>query len=191
LNRRANGWDVPAIEPKPTGLDEVRASLLQKLGLPFFVFLGGALLCVVLYFWTGGDLRFLNPGLLVALALAAGVMLAMAARDVINYLERATGVDLDRDGDVGLPGSPFILLNARKQEPDPEAKLKAQALEFLRGCEVDTSARRWEPVLGRQRYQQWRDALMKAGFAEWLNPQQQKLGWRLKVSWQEIVKHLG
>jgi len=172
------------------GLDEVHASPLQKFAIPFFVFLSLALLCVVLYFWTS-DLRFLSTGVLAALAVAAVVMLAMAFRDLVNYMERASGRDLDRDGDVGLPGSPFVLVNARKQEPDPEAKLKAQALEFLQGCAVDTSARRWEPVLGRQRFQQWRDSLIKGGFAEWLNPQQQKLGWRLKVGWQEIVKHLG
>jgi len=63
-------------------------------------------------------------------------------------------------------------------------------VHFILGCQVDTSKRRWEPMIGREKYRQWRDALIKVGWTEWINPYESGQDWRLtRPAWEimEIV----
>ena len=60
-------------------------------------------------------------------------------------------------------------------------------VHFVLGCQVDTSKGRWEPIIGREKYRRWRDALLKVGWAEWINPHEPRQGWRLARSASEII----
>ena len=48
--------------------------------------------------------------------------------------------------------------------------------------------RRWEPVLGRERYVEFRDALIHGGLAEWIDPEKPQQGWRLTRPAEEIIE---
>jgi hypothetical protein len=61
-------------------------------------------------------------------------------------------------------------------------------LHFILGCQVDTSGQRWEPTIGREQYRRWRDALIKVGWAEWINPRTQERSWRLARPASEIME---
>ena len=52
-------------------------------------------------------------------------------------------------------------------------------LHFILGCQADTSRAHWEPIVSAEQYHRWRDALIRVGWAEWINPREQGQGWRL------------
>jgi hypothetical protein len=75
----------------------------------------------------------------------------------------------------------------RMAEECQEGRPRHLPLHFILGCQVDTSKGRWEHVVGRELYGQWRDALIKVGWAEWINPHQPERGWRLVRPASEIM----
>ena len=58
---------------------------------------------------------------------------------------------------------------------------------FILGCQVDTSKGRWEPMIGHEKYNLWRDALIKVGWAEWINADEPRRGWRLTRTTSQIL----
>lgn len=58
---------------------------------------------------------------------------------------------------------------------------------FILGCQVDTSKGRWEAIVGREKYNLWRDALIKVGWAEWINADEPRRGWRLTRTTSQIL----
>ena len=73
------------------------------------------------------------------------------------------------------------------REPQ-ESRLRHLPLHFILGCREDTSGQRWEPMIGREQYKRWRDALIKVGWAEWIKPHAQERGWRLIRPASEIME---
>ncbi|MBC8249737.1 MAG: hypothetical protein H8E90_08675 [Anaerolineales bacterium] len=107
---------------------------------------------------------------------------------VVWIAEEATRRDLDQDGWVGEP-EPRIITVRGGNGGSAVSKYKQtrQALEtFVRGCEVDTSMRRWEPSIGRQKYLTFRTVLMEAGHAAWINNDRHQ-GWELTAPADDII----
>jgi len=155
--------------------------------------ISGGLVCSVLVFgvqvfkgvwlsWTAAALCWAVAGL-VTWGLATW-------GDLITWgIERATGQDLDGDGVIGQPDR-LILINSRPQV-DPRERKRLQFEDFVRGCEADTALRRWEPIIGRERYNEYRDALIGTTWASWIDPDNTRRGWELAASPGEIIAALG
>ena len=153
----------------------------------------GVLVSAVLVFgvqvWRGVWLDFPTVGLVWALVTV--VIWGLSTwRGLFWWLERATGQDLDEDGYIGEPDR-LILLNARPQTPDSQTRKRLQFEDFVRGCEADTALRRWEPIIGRERYQEYRDALISTTWGRWVDPDNVKRGWELAAPPGEIIAALG
>jgi len=208
VNRR-NGWDTtwppeerPYSPPQPTGLDAAKASIYLKLGLSVIFLLGFSLLGGALTLassnwqpvsWVGGEIAawsFLKGGPVAGLVVAGLVLIVWSWHDFINALERWTGRDLNRDGSFGGAGHVVLLNAARAGQPAPEDVLRTELAEFIRGCAVDTSLRRWEKDIGRAKYQEWRDELLAAGWAAWNDPDQPRQGWHLTAAPEDVIAAL-
>ena len=77
---------------------------------------------------------------------------------------------------------------ARVAEQAQEVRRRHLPLHFILGCRVDTSQERWEPMVGREQYRQWRDSLISVGWAEWVNPRKREEGWTLVRPSPEIMQ---
>lgn len=71
-----------------------------------------------------------------------------------------------------------------------EVRPRHLPLHFILDCEVDTSRQHWEPMIGREQYRRWRDALVKVGWAEWINRDDQEKSWKLARPASEIADRL-
>lgn len=85
------------------------------------------------------------------------------------------------EGDAQQPRDRVILINP----PDgsgynsPEERCDGDFVQFVKGCQEDSSLRRWEKAgLSRQTYAEWRDLLIRSGHAEWISGDRRQ-GWRL------------
>ena len=76
------------------------------------------------------------------------------------------------------------------QQNDELNRLRGAFVGFVLGCAVDTSARRWERKVGRERYQEWRSLLLSSGYAAWRG-NDPKSGWELTTQPEQIIKQLG
>ena len=113
-----------------------------------------------------------------------------AATETLWAIERVLGTDITGDQVIGKPGEHdhIIIAGGGATTLTPIERKRAQFVEFLHGCEVDTSMRRWEPILGRERYAEFRDALLHGGLAEWIDPDELRQGWRLTRPAEEIIE---
>lgn len=164
---------------------DVLAGIVRALGLfGLFVLAGLAIGCAVAILrrsWAA-----IPTGAAIGLAAGGLALLVLCFHDLLDALERWTGKDIDGDGKIG--GDGLVLVRARNTPADD--KLRDDLATFLAGCAVDTSARRWEPELGRARYQQWRDMLINGGWAKWRS-EDQRAGWELTATPAEIGAALG
>ena len=153
----------------------------------------GVLVSAVLVFgwqvWRGVWLDLPTAGLICALVSLViwglstwGDLLTWGIEDVLDR-------DISGDGVVGNPDR-LILVNARPQV-DPRERKRLQFEDFVKGCETDTALRRWEPVIGRERYQEYRDALIGTTWGRWVDPDNVKRGWELAAEPGEIIAALG
>lgn len=141
---------------------------------------------------------FLNIGPKAAWRFAgsAGVLLSSLAltwrfyRAITWIAEEATRRDLDRDGWIGEPPEPRIITIRGGQTPaieDKRERLRQELEEFVKGCQVDTSMRRWEPRLGRDKYLMFRQILLEAGHAAWTSNADKRAGWELTAPAEDII----
>jgi len=113
-----------------------------------------------------------------------------AVSETLWVIERALGTDITGDQVIGKPEEHdhIIIAGGGATTLTPIERKRAQFVEFVHGCEVDTSMRRWEPILGRERYAEFRDALLHGGLAEWIDPDELRQGWRLTRPAEEIIE---
>jgi len=170
--------ETPAAEQR---LD-VLARLAWVLGLGGIFMAGGLALGLALAIWQRNPAAILT-GAAVGLAVGGLAMLALAAHDLLGALETATGRDLDHSGAIG--DTPVLL----RANASPVPAERDDFAAFVTACAVDTSARRWEPVLGRERYRQWRDVLIDGGWARWQS-EDKRAGWELAADPAAILAAL-
>ena len=121
-------------------------------------------------------------------------------RRLMWSVERVLGTDLDRDGAVGKPEQRVVLVNAeqsRQTEAEREAAMRvSQFARFVAQIPVrGTAARVWERELGRDRYQEYRDALLRMGWATWNSVKSdgssnERRGWSLAVSPEDVLRRI-
>jgi hypothetical protein len=132
--------------------------------------------------------------LIVGAMLPVGVFLLATLGPIIVWaLETIASRDVTGDGVIGKPHP--VLVNPRQGQEvakrQSEAEYRAAFEVFIRGCERDTSLRRWEDRgVNRAQYQEWRDTLMGAGYAAWKNDTDQRQGWRLLLPAEQIVEEI-
>ena len=166
-----------------------RLRLAFSLGLAVFVFC----LCLGL---AGGilqrDLAPLEYGLVAGLAFGGLAFVVVSGVGTMQALERWTGLDINGDGAVGRPQRErIVLVNAgRNPSVEPQDVLRSELTYFINGCKVNTSARRWIPELGEERYNEFRDQLLKGGWARWRNPDAPQQGWELTADPKQIIENL-
>lgn len=179
LHRETVETATPAAEQR---LDVV-ARLAWVLGLGGIFMAGGLALGLAVAIWQRSPAAILT-GAAVGLAVGGLAMLALAAHDLLGALETATGRDLNHDGAIG--DTPVLLRANGATETPAHDDFAA----FVKACASDTSARRWEPALGRARYVEWRDLLISGGWARWRSTDQ-RAGWELAAEPEAIIKALG
>lgn len=117
-----------------------------------------------------------------------------AVSETLWVSENILGLDLDRDGTVGRPvdHDHIIVAGAGSQLSDSErqqAQKRAQFVQFVRALSTgDTSRERFEGTLGRQRYEEFRDALIGGKLARWVDPGNHRRGWTLVADPEGIIR---
>jgi hypothetical protein len=109
--------------------------------------------------------------------------------------------DLDGDGEIGKPKKErerVVIVNAPQEQEDASRRMNTErASHFARFVAQiparGTDTRTWEGELGRPMYQEYRDALIRLGWAEWNSLQEdgtpnEKRGWSLVVPAGEILR---
>lgn len=182
--------EAPAFETRrPMARPSVHASVLVPLLQSLVIALAGGAVTGLMADAIG--LLSLWPGsaVLSLIIFCVAFLSRMAASDrTLWQIETILGTDLDRDGEVGQPEAHFVSINARPQLT-PEEQLRADFAGFVRGCEIRTDGRYWETRLGR-RYLEFRDILIRNGWAKWNVPGSPKQGWALIASANDILEHV-
>jgi hypothetical protein len=103
---------------------------------------------------------------------------------MLEWLERS----LPEPKEVHREWSP-VLLNPLRQSAADRLWGKFQA--FVHAAAVNTSQRRLERLgFTRSEINRWRDVLIRAGWAEWVQPGNPRAGWRLTALPEEILANL-
>ena len=126
----------------------------------------------------------------------AWIGLLLHSRRLLENLEARTGLDLNSDGYVGAAPKPrrVILFNKRRAEDIDEAN-EQQFREGFRHFVSQLPARgtamdAWEKTIGRETYQAYRDALFAEGYAGWTNGKNDRNGWRLLATVDEVLTNI-
>ena len=104
--------------------------------------------------------------------------------------EIALGRDLDGDGSIGRPG---IVINGAPPVPTKEQLDRMARDEFrawILSLETGGTAYRNGDVK-RSEYERRRERLMRAGWAEWVEPDNHRAGWVLTAPAAEVVASIG
>jgi len=115
-----------------------------------------------------------------------------ACEATLWQVERIIGADITGDQVIGKPPEAHLvtLTGPGASTLTPEERKRAEFVSFVRGVEAtgDGGYERWEPVLGRDTYTEFRDALLRCGLAEWGDVDNHRLGWRLTCPAEAIVQ---
>jgi hypothetical protein len=178
------------------------ADLLVPLGQA--VITGALLAGVVVYIAArrdyDGDLLTLWAGVGLPASTLVWLVLLFDSRRLLRVVETLTGLDLDRDGHVGKPKERVVIVNAARGQVEAAQRENAQRQsQFARWVAQlptrGTAARTWERELGRETYQEWRDSLIRLGWAKWNSlradgtPNERK-GWTLVLPAAEILRRV-
>ena len=139
----------------------------------------------------------------LACSTLAWAVLLRQTRRLLWAKETRTGRDLDGDGVVGPPPKTkerVVIVNAGQAQADAASRAGAErASEFSRFIAAipkeGTSLGAWESELGRETYNDFRDALIRLGWARWKStkrsgePNKTK-GWTLTLDVTEILSRI-
>jgi len=98
---------------------------------------------------------------------------------------RAVGANAPSETVEG-PRERLVMVNPRPTQDAQEEREASEFAQFVRGCSVDTSLRRWESSFGREAYERYRDVLLDGGWAEWRSKDRRQ-GWRLTEEPESIL----
>jgi|GEM_PF-1377682 len=153
-----------------------------------------AAICMALLTWAVGW-SWRVPVAILALALTGAWLWRLAKTDALLWtVEGLTGVDLNRDGNIGRPERTFIVANpdqaraavTREAQQAARSEEQAELLAFLDRCYLLGTGEHAHGVRAsgpeRRRYVAARDTLMRLGLAEWKSPGNPRAGWQLTAS---------
>lgn len=197
--------------PQSAGIEATAPARAASFIADLFVPIGqalttGALLAGLVAFivWRAapewGGVFDLWLGLGLGIAALAWLLILVDTRRLLWAIERVIGADLDSDGAQGKPEERLVIVNApqgQKEATQREAAAEASGFaQFVAALPVrGTAARTWEPILTRPVYTEYRDALIKLGWAKWAsvdrdgNPNEKK-GWVLVLDPAEMLKRI-
>lgn len=193
------------VETSPTRAADLVADLLVPVGqaLVTGALAGGLVVFGFSEVAPGWDVNHVKAFAGVALTVAAVTwgLLLVDTRRLLWGIERVIGLDLDRDGHQGEPQERLVVVNAGKaQEQASERRQTERASQFAQFVAAlparGTAARTWEKNLARDTYQDYRDTLIRLGWAEWNSTKRngqpnERRGWRLVWDVQDILARLG
>jgi len=187
-------FDTPA--PYGNSVTYERKGVVSEVVIPLLnclIFGVGITLALLIVQWGFFDIP---PRPALAFAGGVGVLAASLAttwrfyKAIVWFAEEAARRDLDRDGWVGQPEDEPRIITVRAAPTstieDKREKLRQEMASFIRGCAVDTSMRRWEHQIGREKYLIFRQVLMDAGHAAWTNDDRRQ-GWELTTPAEDII----
>lgn len=139
-----------------------------------------------------------------ALALGIGavawLLLLADTRRLLWAIEKVTGRDLDGDQLAGPPGERVVIVNAaaaqREAVQRADAQRVSQFADFVRRLPTrGTALRAWEGELGRDLYAEYRDALVRLGWAAWNSTNRdgspnERQGWALTMDPVDILRRI-
>lgn len=148
--------------------------------------------------WRGGELLRLWFGLALGVTSAAWLLLLQETRRLLWGIERLAGRDLDGDRTVGKPRERLVLVNADKsaavETTTDAAERRSQFAQFVEALPIrGTAERAWIPVLGRGQYVEYRDTLIRLGWARWTSKGTRRKGaggWELTTTPATILDRL-
>lgn len=131
--------------------------------------------------------------LCIVLIATIGRLIVFASNLATWKVEQKTGIDFTGDGIAGDPS--VIAINPRQgiaqAKRDQARDYKRRFNSFIRGCEgTGTAWRAWQNQMTRDQWEDWRDKLIGSGFAGWINERDQRAGWKLLMSPEEIIQQM-
>jgi hypothetical protein len=134
----------------------------------------GALLAALLWLFVP-DLEAhplaIWAGATLVIVAVAWLLLLVDTRKLLWNIERLTGQDLDGDQEIGRPGHLVFVNRERAKQRAEKDRKEAEWRAFLgfvsRLGVKGTTLAVWESEIGRDRYNEFRDALIDYGFARW------------------------
>jgi hypothetical protein len=182
----------------PTFIGDVLVPLVQALVTGGF--LGGLLVLVLYVFGVEGDLGAVWSIATLALASMAWVILLGQHRKLLWATEELVGADLDGDDQAGEPRERLVFVNRQRARQQTARERQRDEWEtftrFVRELgHRGTTMAAWERVIGRERYCEYRDALLDYGFARWRSynadggPNTSQ-GWELTATPAEVLASL-
>jgi hypothetical protein len=166
-------------------------------------FVAGLVVFVLSEVGPSWEINGLKVWAFLTLAISAGVWVVLLkdTRQLLRQFEKLTGLDLDGDGTAGEPVERLVIVNAgREQEETPQqesARRVSQFAQFVSGLPSrGTGLRGWEKDLSRETYQEYRDALIRLGWARWKSVKDdgtpnERQGWELVKTAPEILARIG
>ena len=146
------------------------------------------------------DMQFMLPGGILAAILVLGYRVVFGGwMDVpasLLCLVISLGCSYAQAQRVKTPRETtedrMVLLRERHnvQTRTDQEKRDGQFMWFIRHCLKDNTLRYWESKLGRDKYAEFRDILISGGYAEWVNGEDHRRGWRVTASVAQIEEAL-
>jgi len=140
-------------------------------------------------------------GVALAVSCLSWLVLLGQTRRLLWAVERLTGLDINQDGATGKPQERLVVVNAAAGQEVARAKehsaRTSQFAQFVAGLAVrGTALAAWEAELGRPTYVEYRDALIRLGWARWCSTKRdgrpnKKQGWELVEPAGAILERIG
>jgi len=123
------------------------------------------------WFDYDGEFWPLWSGMFLATTAVAWLILLLESRRLLWAIETITGLDLDGDNHRGepQPQDRIIIVNGRPASlANRELQKQTLLVSFVARLPIKgTGSRVWDDELGRDVYNEFRDALMAGGWADW------------------------
>ena len=136
----------------------------------------------------------------LAISTVTWLILLGQTRRLLWAYEQWTGRDLDGNGKIGKPPERIVIINAgqgqREAAQQDEAAQLSQFARFVAALPArGTALRAWEAELGRDTYNEYRDALIRLGWARWNSMKadgtpNERQGWTLTLDAGEILRRI-
>ncbi len=156
--------------------------------------LGGVAVGLVGYALLGLPVEVVAPvAIFVLIAVAWGWRL-WSCDQTLWRTETRLGVDLNHDGSVGKPEPhPFPVNPAAGRvvaEQRAEREYRERMAKFVHACAANSDERKRARDVSRAQYREWRDLLIRAGHARWLEERNHLRGWELTAAPGDVLAQM-